>query len=342
MVTFGAPMTAPEPSEQSRRARRRRMTKVLALGGAAVGIPALVNLLIARSTQRMKQASWGDPSRYSWRFGEISFQKLGEGEPIVLLHSLGPGHDGSEWRTAAELLAQSYRVYVPDLLGWGRSQRPSLVYDDSLYIRFLSDFIDDVVGQPAILFAAGVTAPYAARVALDEPNKVDMLGLVHPPAVEGVAPEPDLKDALLRKLLRTPILGTSALNLYTSRRAIENHLREVVSARPELVAASDTERFYTSAHQEGAHAALASYLSGFLNHQIGEDVARLQQPLWLSWGRGAQDESVRLQLESWLKAQPAAEIDVYDGVGMLPHWELADEFGQRAVRFLTQAATVAG
>ncbi len=342
MVTFGAPMSVSDPNEQSRKSRRGRLAKRLILGGVAIGVPALVNLAIARSARRLGEAKWGRPSRYSWRYGEISFQVLGKGEPILLLHSLGPGHDGDEWCAVAELLAESHTVYVPDLLGWGRSQRPKIAYDDSIYVRLISDFLDDVVWAPSTLVAAGLTAPYALQVALDEPQKVEAVGLVHPSGLDLDAEEPDLRDALLRKALQVPVLGTGALNLYTSHQAIKQHLERDVFLEPQAVTDEDVEQYYDSSHQPGAHHALASYLAGFLNHRLRHGVDRLQQPLWLAWGRGGSNPVVRQQLDTWLNHFPAAEIEVLDGVGSLPHFESPATFGDRLLRFLTQTPASIG
>lgn len=334
-------MRAQDPSEESRRRRRGKLRRRLAVGAAAVGIPALVNLVIARSAKRLGKPGWGHPNRYAWRYGEIAFQKLGAGEPVLLLHSLGPGHDGEQWREVAELLAESHSVYAPDLLGWGRSQRPAIAYDDSLYVRLVSDFIADVIGGPATVVAAGMSAAYAIQVALDEPRKIEALALVHPSGLDLDADEPDLKDALLRKALQMPVFGTGALNLYTSRQAIRLHLEKDVFLDPDQVSEADVDRHYTSSHQPGAHRALASYLAGFLNHH-NDDLERLEQPLWLAWGRGAGDAQVRRQLESWLDRLPVAEIEVFDGVGTMPHFETPATFGERLRRFLTQIPASVG
>ena len=66
---------------------------------------------------------WGRGHRYAWRGQEVWFQQGGEGLPVVLLHSLGPGHDGEEWERSAELLARGFDLVAPDLPGFGLSAR---------------------------------------------------------------------------------------------------------------------------------------------------------------------------------------------------------------------------
>lgn len=50
---------------------------------------------------------------------DIFYEKMGEGEPLILLHGNGETHEIFE--EAAERLAQRYTVYLPDTRGHGRS-----------------------------------------------------------------------------------------------------------------------------------------------------------------------------------------------------------------------------
>jgi 2-hydroxymuconate-semialdehyde hydrolase len=53
--------------------------------------------------------------------GELAYADLGEGRPVLLLH--GFPTSSFLWRREAWLLAQRMRVIVPDLLGYGRSEK---------------------------------------------------------------------------------------------------------------------------------------------------------------------------------------------------------------------------
>ena len=212
--------------------RRRRLAKGLLLGGAAVGLPALANALIARRSQRLEPAAWGRGRRFAWRLGDVAYRDLGSGPSVLLVHALGPGHDSEEWRRVAEALAATHRVLVLDLLGWGRSDKPAVPYDGELYIALLGDFLDEVVGERVTLVGAGLGAAYATQVAADRPESVERLVLVTPAGLDHHAAEPDLKDALLHWALKLPVLGTSALNVYTSRSALGQQLRRDVASAP--------------------------------------------------------------------------------------------------------------
>ncbi|MGB5551670.1 MAG: alpha/beta fold hydrolase [Thermoanaerobaculia bacterium] len=315
--------------------RRRRLVKGLLLGSAAVGLPALANALIARRSEKLGYPAWGRQERFSWQAREISFQRFGLGAPLVLLHSLGPGHDSEEWKRASELLARSFRVYAPDLLGWGRSDKPAITYDGALYIQLLEDFLRRVVAERCVLVAAGLPATYAVQVAVDHPELVSHLGLVVPSGIQGHRDEPDMKDAWIHRLLRFPVVGRSSLNLFTSRPALGQYLRNEVFRSAEKVDASRLDHYYRSSHQPGAHAPLAAYLSGYLNHSIAEAVSRLKTPLWLAWGRHAKNPPIE-SADLWLHHVPSAELDVFEDCGNYPHLEAASRFSQHLESFLAR------
>jgi pimeloyl-ACP methyl ester carboxylesterase len=329
-------MAARNWEEDERRKRRRRLWKGLLVGGAAIGIPALANYLIQRRAGRPQVPAWGRSHRYAWRHGEILFQRLGEGPPLVLVHSIGPGHDGTQWQRAAEIPAQRHTVLVPDLLGFGRSEKPPIAYDGELYIQLLSDFLHDVASTRAALVAAGLPAAYAVQLGVDQPETLSALGLVVPVGVEVHGEEPDLKDAVVHRALRLPVLGTSALNAYTSRSGIAHHLRELYAA-PERVDAALVDHHYRSSHQPGGHAPLAAFVAGYLNHYVEATLSRLTVPTWLAWGRRARSPVVE-SADLWLHKLPHGELEVFEQTGNLPHAEAPTAFCAKLEDFLARLA----
>lgn len=328
-------MAARTSDEEQKRRRRKRLIRGLLLGGAAVGIPALANALISRRSRPLATATWGRIHRYAWKLGELAFQRLGSGSPVVLVHGFGPGHDSEVWRQAAESLATSHRVFALDLLGWGHSSKPRIQYDSEIYIQQLADFLEDVVRERAVLVAAGLPAAYALQTAVDHPERLRGLGLVVPCGLDTHADEPDLGDALLHRTLRLPILGTSAMNVYTSHAAIVRYLKRDTFAAPDRVDAARIEHHHRSSHQAGAHVPLAAYLSGYLNHRVDEALARLDVPLWLAWGRQAKSPPVE-SADLWLRLAPSAELEVFEECGNLPHAEVPATFSRQLESFIAQ------
>ncbi len=305
------------------------------MGGAAIGVPALVNAMVSRRARQLPEIRWGSGDTWDSKYGKVLFQRLGEGEPLLLLHTFGPGHSAIEWRRTAEELARDHMVFAPDLLGWGSSDKPDRTYDSELYLELLTDFLHEVVGSRAVLVAAGMTAAYAVQLAVDQPESVRALALIVPLGIEVHGDEPDFKDAVVHRLLRMPVLGTSALNVYTSRSGLANYLRREVYCSPTAVDDELVDEHYRSSHQSGARAALAAYLSGYLNHGVREVLAQLQTPTWIAWGRHAVNPPVETA-DLWLRHLPNAELEVFELSGLLPHTESPEELCSKLELFLAK------
>jgi len=306
--------------EEKRRDKRLRLARGLALAGTVVGVPLVLNALVARSARRLPASRWGRLLGWSTPLGALAYRRLGEGSPVVLVHAFGPGYEGGQWRGVAEALAGAHTVFVPDLLGWGASSKPAAGQRAETHLALLDAFLREVVREPAVLVAAGLPAAYAIEVTANAPELVRALALVAPlgllePPREGLA-----GDHLVHALLRLPVFGTSALNVYASRSAIEHHLTHDVFADPQLVTPDLIDEHYRASHQPGAQRALAAYLSGRLHHSAAATTARLAPPVWIGWGR----ESVTPPVEDadiWLHALPEAALEIFEGAGSLPHLE---------------------
>ncbi len=63
----------------------------------------------------------------------------------------GIGASAYEMLPIMEGLAQHYRMYTPDLLGFGLSDAPDIDYTADIFVALCQDFLRDVVQQPATL-----------------------------------------------------------------------------------------------------------------------------------------------------------------------------------------------
>lgn len=325
-----------------RQGRRRRWLRGLLIG-TAIGVPAVAHVLIQRRARPPRAPRWGRGRRYAGPHGEVAFQALGpsrgEAPPIVLVHSLGPGHDVAEWEGAAEALSERFPVYAIDLPGWGRSQAP-MAYRPGAYVDALEDFLAGVVREPAVVVAAGLSAAYALAVAPRRPDLVRALGLVGP---QGLAADASRQGwigrhgrAGARRLAALPLVGQTALDLATSRASLARHLRQDVYAAPERVDAALVEHHYRGSHLPLARRTLAAYLAGRLRPsalEIAADAEAVAQPIWIAWGRAAVEPPVE-QADLWLQRLPGASLDVFEGAGSLPHAERAAAFARALEAFV--------
>jgi pimeloyl-ACP methyl ester carboxylesterase len=316
--------------------RGSRVAKRLLLAGAAVGVPLLAGALLRRRAEPPSAPRWGRAHRYAGRSGrEVVFQELGSGPPVVLLHSFGPGYGADQWRTVAETLAAHHCVYVPDLPGWGRTRVAGQDHRPDAYLSLLEDFLAGVVRDRAVIVAAGLAAAYAVRIAADHPHRVRALALVCPEGL-GDADGGRFRTAagtVVGRLLSLPLIDDLVLDLLTGRAALDFHLRREVYAAPERVDAALLEHHYRAGHTRQSRAALSAYLRGDLWLDVAEDLAQVNVPVWLAWGRDAKQPPVE-NADLWLRGLPDADLDVFEGAGALPQAETPALFSRGLERFL--------
>lgn len=111
----------------------------------------------------------------------LSVQQVGTGDPVILLH--GFPQNGLCWWHVAPVLAQRFRVIVPDLRGYGQSDAPPDDAGHSTYSkrRMAQDVVDlmDALGiGSAHVLGHDRGARVAYRLALDHPGRVRRLGII--------------------------------------------------------------------------------------------------------------------------------------------------------------------
>lgn len=108
----------------------------------------------------------------------------GQGEPIVLLH--GYQSSGMYWRSLLPVLAQTHRVIIIDLLGFGRSSKPK---DSDYSIETQADAVlatlrHCIPGQRYVLVGHSMGALVASTVAHRDVAHVRKLVLFNMPVLQ--------------------------------------------------------------------------------------------------------------------------------------------------------------
>jgi pimeloyl-ACP methyl ester carboxylesterase len=113
------------------------------------------------------------------RVGEINTHYLagGEGSSLVLIHG-GASCAADEWRPNLEPLAQHHRVYAPDLIGFGMTDKPQADYTFDLFYSFFVDFLDALNLEKTSLMGHSLGGGIALRFTLEYSNRVERLILI--------------------------------------------------------------------------------------------------------------------------------------------------------------------
>ncbi len=268
----------------------------------------------------------GSERWYPWRGYRIAYTVRGNGPALFLVHGVYAAASAYEWRRVVDALAARHTVYTIDLLGFGRSDRPSVRYTPELYVDLLSDFLRDVVA-PCTVIASGLGAAYAVGATARHPQRVAALALVEPTGYARCARNSGRWGAILR----IPILAL--YGVLASRAVLERDLK-LAYAYPARVSDDMVDQLYSSAHQPGARYAPCAFLALQLSFDVKRIWPTLAHPTLLMWGAHPHLTPLA-DLRAFRAARPATDAAVIESAGDLPHDECPDDFIEVVLAFLS-------
>jgi pimeloyl-ACP methyl ester carboxylesterase len=250
---------------------------------------------------------------YRLHYFEASPGNGGGGAPLVLVHGLGAR--GEDWAAMIPALAaQGFHVYVPDLLGYGRSPKPDVDYSISLEEQTVARFMQVMHVPRADVGGWSMGGWVAMKLALDHPEMVDRLVIYDSAGVYFPATwEPEL-------FTPADVVGVTKLiaMLTPKPRPLPNFAAE--AALRKLGTNAWVIRRSMTAMTNGRD------LLDFRLYQIS-------QPMLIVWG--AQDELIPLSVgERIHKSVPQSVLNIVEGCGHLAPAECAGPVTEGTVEFL--------
>ncbi len=313
-----------------------------AASAGAAGALALANWLARLGVGEPEAPLRGETGYYPWTQGSVRYTVKGRGEPLALIHGVYPGASSFEYRKVFDRLAERYRVFALDLLGFGQSGRPAIDYTPALYIELIEDFLRQVVGatdHPAHVIASGMSAAYVILAAAQHPAYFSGLVLIEPVGLPGDArPVGRLALGARRALLRSPLIGEGLYNLAVSRPGLRLRLGNTAYSSANEVSDDILDQYYTLAHQPGARFAPADALAGALATPVSATFAGLSIPTLLVWGRHDHNSPVS-RARAFQELRPGLELRVFPTGGM-PQEEAPDAFLREVTAWLRSFARV--
>jgi pimeloyl-ACP methyl ester carboxylesterase len=309
--------------------------------GAAIGGVAANNARIWSAVPPLESKLPGENRYFRSRQGIVFYKESGqstEGKaPVVFVHGIGAGNTSYEWLNNVGPLSEQYKVYAYDLLGFGNSDRPAIKYSAEVYIKQLTEFLDEVVKQPAYVVASSLAASYAVQVAYRRPELIEKLVLTSPTGINRVAGNQGVQilPGFMYYLLRTPVIGRSIYSGIASHKYIRSYMENQMFYDQSLVTDEMVQQYYVAAHQPGAEYAAYSFFTGLLNAEIGQTLGRVDKPVLIVQGK--QDRQTNPEVGENLRRQnQAARLVTLEGARLVPQWEQAAEFNRVALDFLSQ------
>jgi pimeloyl-ACP methyl ester carboxylesterase len=301
-----------------------RWRRIVMSGGAILGAAAAYNAFARKGVDELTNLIGGEEGGFDWRGRRVSFTRRGKGPPLLLIHGIHAAAWSYEWHDNVDHLALTNTVYTLDLLGFGRSDRPAIRYSARLYISLISDFVDQVIGDPCVLVATSLSGAYAVVLGARDPQRFPAVALVAPAGLVRLNRAASIAGEAGQLAVDAPIVGTAMFNALVSRRSIRNFM-EKAYADDSIVTDELVEIYYWTSHQRGARHAPAAFLSGHLNIDVRQALRRLTQPSLLIWGE--EGNTPALEESRGLRTlKPDFETAILSPAGDLPHDERPDDF----------------
>ncbi|HSB50093.1 MAG TPA: alpha/beta hydrolase [Nitrosopumilaceae archaeon] len=236
---------------------------------------------------------------------------------LVLIHGLGASAE--RWEYVIPFFNRHFRVIVPDLIGFGSSDKPLVDYTMDFFSEFLKKFIDKLeISKPIIIgssLGGQITAEFTAK------NNISVKKLVL------VSPSGIMKNS-------TPALDAYVMAaLYPNPEAAKNAF-EMMSGSSKNIDPKIIEGFVERMQRPNAKMAFMSTLLGLKNSGvITEKLSSITVPTMIVWG-GLDPVIPVKYADAMVSAIKDCRFFRMDGCGHTPYVEDPQTFVKIVMEFL--------
>lgn len=258
----------------------------------------------------------------------------GSGPPVLMVHGLGG--NALNWMAVAPRIAETHRALAVDLAGFGQTPLFGRSARVGANAALVHDFIEKVIGEPALLIGNSMGGHIAVLVASTHPDAVSGLALVDAAVPGGYIKrtQPMMLGALAT--LSIPGLGLTIFERQVRRldpdalvmRALALVCADPSRLDPDLVEAHvklTRERSHLGRQNNRAFVqAFRSIGFRMADPRFWAKAARVKAPTIVMHGR--LDRVVPLAASQEYARRMGAKLVIFDGVGHVPMIEVPEVF----------------
>lgn len=258
---------------------------------------------------------------------KLHYHDAGKGPALIMIHGGGPGAGGwSNYRRNVDHFAERYRVILPDLPGFAKSDKPAV---EGGLLTFMAKSIKDLMEAldvPRAHFVGNsLGGATTMKFALDYPDRIQRIVLMGAPSMALFTPQPaeGIKHLLgyyappgpsmekLRAFLNVMVYDGSALTDQLIKERYEASTQPDLLANPILGPRSRT-----------------------VFEPIWKELGNIRNKTLVVWGRD--DRTVTLDHSFFLLNQlQDVRLHVFGKCGHWAQWEKAPEFNRLVSDFLS-------
>ena len=246
----------------------------------------------------------------------ICYYDVGSGPVLVLLHGLGG--DADQWAWCLGPLSTTHRVIALEMLGFGRSDKPPIIYRIAGFVEVLERFLQALEIERASILGHSLGGWIVAAFALQFPRRVDKLVLADAAGIDAGAINPPI-------------------DLNVSTRANMRTILEFIFHKKAMVTDDFVDLSYSLHLERGDGPTIRSVLETIMapDEKLDSSLGALQAPTLLLWGK--EDALTPLAMaENFQRLIPGSRLEVIPECGHVPCLEKPAEFVQAVSHFLRQ------
>lgn len=238
---------------------------------------------------------------------------------IVLLHGAGAG--AVTWYPVLHALVKDFHIIIPDIVGYGESDKPDASYDRAFFVTWLKAFLNHLNISKMHLVGNSQGGAIALQFALDFPNMVDKLVLVNP---AGFGTRPAL--AAFVGMLWMNTFPSMVANRFASHFLLNNVKNKDVNHGLYSVAVAKSVNG-KKAFQQGKGRAVQAFTQ--------QELMSVSQQTCVIWGED--DELFKLQdAKEAIQFIPQLNFEQIYQAGHLPFMDQPDLFNHIVLDFLSK------
>ncbi|MHA3791849.1 alpha/beta fold hydrolase [Sphingomonas sp. YL-JM2C] len=256
------------------------------------------------------------------------YHDIGTGEPLILIHGGGPGASGwSNYSRNVEALSRQFRLIIPDLVGYGQSDKPVLEGPRfGIYAKGMLGLMSRIGIEKAHVVGNSLGGGTAIKMALEAPDRIGRLILMGPAGL--LAPSTPMPTLGVRQIMefyggegptREKLRAFLQTMVYDSSFLTEELLdgRIAAATQPDLLANPPLGR--------GGPPPIEALWK--------ENLAGITHDTLILWGR--EDRVNPMDMHLTLLAQlPNAQFTVFTRCGHWVQWEKAKAFNALVAAFV--------
>ena len=236
---------------------------------------------------------------------------------LVLVHGLGASAE--RWDQVIPLFADEFRVIVPDLIGFGYSDKPLVDYTPEFFSEFLKKFFDASGIKRPNLIGSSLGGQVSAEFAASYPQDIEKLILVSP------------SGAMTQS---TPALDAYIMAaLYPNEESAKNAF-EMMECSGKNVDEKVVTGFVERMRLPNAKLAFMSTLLGLKNSElVSTKLQTISTPTLIIWGSA--DPVIPINhSDSFVSAIQDCRFFRMDGCGHTPYVQDPHVFTSKVLEFL--------